>query len=468
MYGLIGEIVPDELLKECQRRLRQTQPGSRSEMDRREELETLDLIHRLRKAHSHAFSQLYAPGKWKEAKRVPPDAQMLSKGIRFWALLIGNNAYPKAPLGGCVNDVNLIKNYLKQYLNVPLDHIRALRDATRETLINAFYDLRDDERIKPDDNILIHFSGHGSSYDTRDYFTTFASKAGSIEAICPVDRGDSIPDISERELNSILSELRAAKGPNITIILDCCHAGGAVRSFDKSDTNAIRYIPPIRTGDALDLMRMFEAAERNPRRNPNFNVPNIFSDLWMPDLSSFVLLAACQDFQYAEESNFKEESSIRFPSEPDFKPDSEFKEEPSIHRPSEPNFKPDSDFKEESSIHRPSEPDFKPGSDFKDESPILLPSESNSESDFDSDFEPDFGPDFVYTYRGMMMPVVGRSSRPSPRHGRFTLALIKILESDLARMATYDSVITSIGRLGRMQVPLAVGSRKHARLWFEE
>ena len=55
------------------------------------------------------------------------------------------------------------------------------------------------------DNILIHFSqtGHGSSYDTRDYFTSSsASKAGSIEAICPVDdRGDSIPDISERELN---------------------------------------------------------------------------------------------------------------------------------------------------------------------------------------------------------------------------------------------------------------------------
>ena len=88
MYGLTGEIVPDELLKECQRRLRQTQPGSRSEMDRQEELEALDLIHRLRKTHSHAFSQLYAPGKWTEARRVRPDVQMLSKGIRFWALIM--------------------------------------------------------------------------------------------------------------------------------------------------------------------------------------------------------------------------------------------------------------------------------------------------------------------------------------------------------------------------------------------
>jgi len=251
-------------------------------------------------------------------------------------------------------------------------------------MVDALYDLRDDEKIKPDDNIVIHFSGHGSSYDARDYrdFTTFASKAGSIEAICPVDRGGSIPDISERELNSILSELRAAKGPNITIILDCCHAGGAVRSFSGSDTNAIRFIPPIRSNDALDLMRMFEAADSNPRRGPNEpNVPNIFSELWMPDISSFVLLAACQDFQYAEESNFV---------------------------------------------------DF---------------------------YNTDSGT------RGMMtVPTTGRS----PRQGRFTFALIKILESEMARKATYESVITSIGRLGRLQVPLAVGSRKHARLWFEE
>ena len=79
-----------------------------------------------------------------------------------------------------------------------------------------------------------------------------------------------------------------------------------MRSFDKSDTNAICYIPPIRIGDALDLTRMFEAAERNLRQRPKPNVPNISSDLWLSDHDFSVLLAACQDFQCAEESNFKE------------------------------------------------------------------------------------------------------------------------------------------------------------------
>ena len=53
------------------------EPWSWSEMYRWEELEAFDLIHRLREAaYSHAFSQLYAPGKLEEAKHVPPDAQM--------------------------------------------------------------------------------------------------------------------------------------------------------------------------------------------------------------------------------------------------------------------------------------------------------------------------------------------------------------------------------------------------------
>ena len=47
-----------------------------------------------------------------EARRVPPDVQMHSKGIRFWTLIIGNNDYPKAPLNGCVNDAIYMQRYL--------------------------------------------------------------------------------------------------------------------------------------------------------------------------------------------------------------------------------------------------------------------------------------------------------------------------------------------------------------------
>src|SRR5258708_954260 len=44
-YGLTGEIVPDELLKECQRRLRNSDPNSDSRLETEEELQFLDQLH---------------------------------------------------------------------------------------------------------------------------------------------------------------------------------------------------------------------------------------------------------------------------------------------------------------------------------------------------------------------------------------------------------------------------------------
>ena len=80
MYGLIGGIVPDELFKECQRRLTTDTSlnlGQGPRWTGGKNWRPFDLIHRLREAaYSHAFSQLYAPGKLEEAKHVPPDAQM--------------------------------------------------------------------------------------------------------------------------------------------------------------------------------------------------------------------------------------------------------------------------------------------------------------------------------------------------------------------------------------------------------
>jgi len=381
-YNLSGALVPDELLKECQRRLRQAQNSSTANV-LMELLEVLDDIHRHRKEKSQSSGRFYSKGDWMFLERVPPTKQMQEKRLRFWALIIGNDRYSGlSALSGCVNDAHLISHYIEEYLGVPRDHIRLLPNATRKTMIDAFYDLRDNEMINPGDNIFIHFSGHGTSYDTRDYFTTFASKVGSIEAICPVDRGPSVPDISERELNSILSELQAAKGGNITAVFDCCHSGGALRSLPTED--AVRYISPLRThsrgsGPARDLYKMFEAADSHPRRRST--TPPTASETWEANTSCFVQLAACQDFQLARESNF--ESSTR------------------------------SD-----------------GSELRE--------------------------------------AVSSIKEVSPRYGRFTWALVKVLQSKMGRTATYASVIASIGGFEDMQVPVAVGSRTNSRLWFRD
>jgi Caspase domain len=293
-------------------------------------------------------------------------------GRRFWAVIIGNDDYPDSPLGGSVNDARLIQKHLTDYLEVPANHIRLLLNAKRSTIIDVLYDLRDDERIKPGDNILIYYAGHGSSFK---YFTTPTSQAGCIEAICPVDRSNTVPDISDRELNSILSELGSAKGPNITVILDCCHSGGAVRSLDINSSVRFNYNKHgLSDREILELM--FQAADNNPRRRSYVSTA---SETWTPDMSSFVGLAACQDHEVAEEYNVEMSNSVS---------------------------------------------------------------------------------------RGMF----GTSWASSQRlYGRFTWALVKALESEEGRTATYESIVTKlIGRLGPTQMPLAAGTRKASRLWFED
>ena len=190
----------------------------------------------------------------------------------------------------------MIRDYLLDHLGVPSERVRLLHNASREAILNALYDLRDNTHIQFGDNIFVHFSGHGSSYDAESLFETGVSAAGSIEAICPSDRSTSweIPDISDRELNLIISEVRNAKGANITFITDCCYSGGMMRATSIADERSNRSEMPIRLGP----MHMLKAAEGHPRRKSSVLAS---SENWRGDVSAFVQLAACQDFQQARE-----------------------------------------------------------------------------------------------------------------------------------------------------------------------
>ncbi len=72
-----------------------------------------------------------------------------------------------------------------------------------------------------------------------------------VEAFCPMDRdsrdskGVPIPDISDREVNTILSQIVNEKGSRITCILDCCHAGSITRTLKsnvRTSTRIRRYV----------------------------------------------------------------------------------------------------------------------------------------------------------------------------------------------------------------------------------
>ncbi|TFY78218.1 hypothetical protein EWM64_g5791 [Hericium alpestre] len=232
----------DLLLKEVQRTVQISSGGTSADRDA---LQQLGVLHRLRRERTINLGGL-------EAGRVfnsqLPQANVgvdQLPGSRFWAVIIGINIYDDLSiprLKGCVTDALAMHAYLTQDIRVPADHICLLTQSpsdlppvwawpTRQNILSALYThLRDNPHIRAGDNILIYFSGHGSAYYASDAFSSPAARVGSIEALCPSDRGtvfspdrpdpeDIVSDISDREINVFLGELRDAQGPTSRLSL---------------------------------------------------------------------------------------------------------------------------------------------------------------------------------------------------------------------------------------------------------
>ncbi|KAK0505481.1 hypothetical protein EDD18DRAFT_1049419, partial [Armillaria luteobubalina] len=178
-----------------------------------------------------------------------------------WAVVIGIDAYESiSPLKCSVTDAQSFREYLTTDLGVPGMRIQLLlgskkynpessksRDdpmyPSRVRITTTLLSLIDNPKIKKGDNIIIYYAGHGSSYqcsdysdvEDADYHEISPGSTGYIEALCPIDRdtvdenGNIIPDISDREFNTILTLISRAKGNHITVILDCCHSASVSR-----------------------------------------------------------------------------------------------------------------------------------------------------------------------------------------------------------------------------------------------
>ncbi|KAK0209637.1 hypothetical protein IW262DRAFT_1528429, partial [Armillaria fumosa] len=161
---------------------------------------------------------------------------------RFWAVLIGIDAYKSSPLEGCVSDASLMKKFLIDDLGVQREQIQYLlgsHDLTPDdpltpshaNIVNTLCSLIHNDEIQLGDNIIIYYAGHGSSYQCSLNHSLTRPNCGTylcpIEALCPIDRdtldshGRCVPDISDQELNALFTEISRIKGHKITFIADC-------------------------------------------------------------------------------------------------------------------------------------------------------------------------------------------------------------------------------------------------------
>jgi hypothetical protein len=144
------------------------------------------------------------------------------------ALLIGIGKYQVLPrLPGTKNDIDLVHQVLVSRYGFSENHIRTVRDeaATREAVLAAFNQIV--KEAGPNDVVYIHYSGHGSQVQDLN---GDEPDDQLDETIVPVDgRTEGVPDITDDELDEILSRL---KTPKAVVVLDSCHSGTATRGLE--------------------------------------------------------------------------------------------------------------------------------------------------------------------------------------------------------------------------------------------
>jgi hypothetical protein len=239
---------------------------------------------------------------------------------KFYALLIGidcylpnrlsdGSSYPN--LGGCVRDINHVEAYL---LNTPPEtQIFKLTASkvggsmtpkelpahlpTYKNIVKKFEELT--RVAQKGDFLYIHYSGHGGR--TKTNYPQLKGDNGVDESLVPTDIGNAEGQyLRDVELAFILKRM-VDKGLVVTVVLDSCHSGGAVRGeANVRGLNVVDETP--RPTESLvatpeELVATWETLTRGTR-----NVTDASG--WLPEQKGYTLLAACRDNELASEFPF--------------------------------------------------------------------------------------------------------------------------------------------------------------------
>ncbi len=145
----------------------------------------------------------------------PGDAAALS-GLafgRYHALVIGIDAYRQLePLRTAVNDARVVAGVLSSLYGF---EVTLLSNATRAEIVEALDELRG--RLRPTDNLLIYYAGHG-------WLDTEADKGFWL----PVDaREDKRTQWVSND--TVRDALRALKAKHVLVVADSCFSGALTR-----------------------------------------------------------------------------------------------------------------------------------------------------------------------------------------------------------------------------------------------
>ncbi|KAF7293005.1 hypothetical protein MIND_01199800 [Mycena indigotica] len=220
--------------------------------------------------------------------------------IRLFALIIGVDKYESGAvwnLESCADDAHRMRQWLRNDLKVPKDHICMLLDkhATKDNIEKAFLrHLVNNVAIQHGDAIIIYFAGHGSTVAAPEGWFYPGSRGGTAEVLCSYDFGQrNVVGLSDRSLQSMIEELSKVKGDNIAVILDSCFA--PVQSPTNVRARSQTRWTPSGKLTAKDLVTgLWEGAQKKPYpRGVGF---------YNAKSAAYTLLSACSKGEKAMES----------------------------------------------------------------------------------------------------------------------------------------------------------------------
>lgn len=157
-----------------------------------------------------------------------------SRAMGNKALLVGVNAYPSAPLRGCLNDIGMMRDFLMEKYGFDPESIRMLADsrATKKSIMERLEWLID---VPPGAMCLFHYSGHGAQVASKG---DSGEVDGLDEVMCPVDFSWT-PEttITDNELFEVFS--RVPEGVKLNWVSDSCHSG----TLTRDERHAPKFIP---------------------------------------------------------------------------------------------------------------------------------------------------------------------------------------------------------------------------------
>ncbi|MGK7948284.1 MAG: caspase family protein [Xenococcaceae cyanobacterium] len=234
----------------------------------------------------------------------------------FYALLIGIDRYERnryyKDLKGCVRDIDLVDEYVRNTLKVPteqiwkltspfeetsiLSEIRSARQEVKPTyanIVQAFKEITDKARSQ--EQVYIHYSGHGGRAVT--IYPELEGEQRQDEGIVPMDIGSSDGRyLRDVEIATLLKRL-TDKGCIVTVIFDSCHSGGATRGDCAIRGNENNLVDTTaRSKDSLVASR----AELLDNWRILTQADPSLSSGWLPN-KDYVFLAACRPTEYAYE-----------------------------------------------------------------------------------------------------------------------------------------------------------------------